>query len=81
MASFDDIKNILQLRKRIHENGIDLDLLELEEFFFARYSKTIGEILSNAKSDDQTYFYQTTSDGQTSNGRNEFISQTARYIV
>lgn len=65
VTSTDHIKRALQLRKLVYENGIDWELNELERFFFIYYSKTIGEIWSQASLEDQK----------------NYISHSAKFLV
>lgn len=60
-----EIIKALELRKLVHADGIDLDLLEFERVFFGYYSEAIGEIWSKASIDDQNYF----------------ISQSSKFLV
>lgn len=45
-----EIDGVFQLRKKIHSNSIDLEVLPLEMIFFKRYLNVIVAYLLNEKS-------------------------------
>lgn len=66
------MKRLLKLRKHIHSNGIDWNLLKYEKFLFGPNSDIIAVILRDASDYDGKYLKTT---------KNQFISQHARILV
>lgn len=51
-----EVRTLLKLRRHIHSNGIDWDMLELEKFFFASNLYSIVTVLKDAIENDREYF-------------------------
>lgn len=65
IGSFDDVNRALKLWKIVHSNGIDFDVLNVDQFLFTCYAKIIGQIWSKLPETEQK----------------ELISQSAKLLV
>lgn len=52
-----EINKALNLRNIVHKDGFNLDIVEHEQYFFERYAKQIGEIISKTSINDQINFF------------------------